>query len=93
MIIQNIYRVRFIVKRNNSKRKFCFVKDIRDKTGIRYFISNELRQHDLGYFTLGVQSGPAGIVIPPNMEQFSIDAFCPSQATEVLPMNLFVLCF
>ena len=57
--------------------------DHRDNSGIRCYLGDELRPHDLGYLTLGTESSPRAIVIPPQTPRFVIDAFCPSKATEV----------
>lgn len=55
----------------------------RDNSGIRFYLGDELRQYDLGYLTLGTESNPGAIAIPPHVDHFIIDAFCPSKATEV----------
>ncbi|CAF1384366.1 unnamed protein product [Rotaria sordida] len=48
-----------------------------DNSGIRYYIGNELRKYDLGYLTFAVHESSAGIAIPPVVNQFEIDAYCP----------------
>lgn len=35
-----------------------------------------LRKHELGSVTLGTESGPLGILIPPGLEQFSVNTYC-----------------
>ncbi|CAF3867826.1 unnamed protein product [Rotaria sordida] len=57
--------------------------DRRDSSGIRFYVGEELRQCDIGYLTLGTESNPSGIVIPPKASEFAIDAFCTPKATEV----------
>ncbi|CAF1430401.1 unnamed protein product, partial [Rotaria sordida] len=52
-----------------------------DSSGIRFYIGKELRQHDLGYLTLGTTSTPHALAIPPKMERFIIDSYCPATAT------------
>lgn len=42
--------------RTNDKRL-----DHRDHSGIRFYLSDELRQYDLGYLTLGTESNPGAI--------------------------------
>ncbi len=57
--------------------------DRRDSSGIRFYLSNELRQHDIGYLTFGTTSDYLGLAIPPKVEQFIIDSYCPSTVTRV----------
>ncbi|CAF1034776.1 unnamed protein product [Rotaria sordida] len=59
--------------------------DRRDSSGIRFYVGEELRQCDIGYLTLGTESNPSGIVIPPKASEFAIDAFCTPKATEKIP--------
>ncbi|CAF4896003.1 unnamed protein product, partial [Rotaria sp. Silwood2] len=44
-----------------------------DSSGIRFYISNELRQHDLGYLSFCTYANPAALAIPPRVDRFSID--------------------
>jgi hypothetical protein len=46
-------------------------------------LGKELRQHDLGYLTLGTDSGPGALAIPPRTDQFRVDSYCSSTATKV----------
>ncbi|CAF4482771.1 unnamed protein product, partial [Rotaria sp. Silwood2] len=55
----------------------------RDSSGIRFYLSNELRQHDLGYITFGTMSNLFGLAIPPLVERFVIDSYCPAKVTRV----------
>ncbi|CAF4087480.1 unnamed protein product [Rotaria sordida] len=57
----------------------------RDSSGVRFYIGKELRQYDLSYLVLGTLSLPGAIVIPPEVDQFTIDAFCPAKATQNIP--------
>ncbi|CAF1091171.1 unnamed protein product [Rotaria sp. Silwood1] len=54
-----------------------------DSSGIQFYIGEELRQYDVGYLTLGTESNPGAIVIPPQASEFVVDAFCTPKATEV----------
>ncbi|CAF1026501.1 unnamed protein product [Rotaria sp. Silwood1] len=54
-----------------------------DSSGIRFYIGEELHQYDVGYLTLGTESNPGAIVIPPQASEFVVDAFCTPKATEV----------
>jgi hypothetical protein len=60
-----------------------FVLDRRDSTGIRYYLGEKLRQHDLGYLTLGTDATPFAIAVPPRADRFVIDSYCPASATQV----------
>jgi hypothetical protein len=55
----------------------------RDSSGIRYYIGKERRQHELGYLTLGMDSYVLGLTIPPRVDQFIVDSYCPANATQV----------
>jgi hypothetical protein len=82
MIIQTKLRVNENFFSN--KNKFHIVcLDRLDSSGIRFYLSDELRQHDLGYLTFGTGSSFYGLAIPPKMDQFIVDSYCPSKATQV----------
>ncbi|CAF3997847.1 unnamed protein product [Adineta steineri] len=53
----------------------------RDSSGLRFYLSNELRQHDLGYLVFGTDISFLSLVIPPRVDQFVVDSYCPSTAT------------
>lgn len=57
--------------------------DRTDSSGIRFYMGNKHRQHELGYLSLGTASNAAGLAIPPHTERFIIDSYCPSNATNV----------
>ncbi|CAF2134802.1 unnamed protein product [Rotaria magnacalcarata] len=59
----------------------------RDSSGIRFYLSNQLRQHDLGYLTFGTVSNFLGLAIPPLVEQFLVDSYCPAKATHNFPQS------
>ncbi|CAF4070081.1 unnamed protein product, partial [Rotaria sordida] len=56
-----------------------------DNSGIRFYIGNELRKYDLGYLTFAVHESSAGIAIPPVVNQFEIDAYCPVDFSQKFP--------
>lgn len=58
-------------------------EDRTDSSGIRFYLGNELRQHDIGYLTFGTDSSAAAIAIPPHADKFIIDSYCPSEITSV----------
>lgn len=55
----------------------------RDNSGIRFYLSNQLRQYDLGFLTFGATSIPLSIAIPPHVDKFIVDSYCPRNATQV----------
>ncbi|CAF4552760.1 unnamed protein product [Rotaria sp. Silwood1] len=59
---------------DNSKQ----TSNRRDNSGIRFYLDNKLRQHDLGYLRLGTVSTLFGLIIPPKVENFIVDSYCPS---------------
>ncbi|CAF1166007.1 unnamed protein product [Adineta steineri] len=50
----------------------------RDNSGIRFYIGEELRQYDIGYISFGTVVNTLALAIPPNMERFNVDSYCPS---------------
>ncbi|CAF2018482.1 unnamed protein product [Rotaria magnacalcarata] len=61
--------------------------NLRDSSGIRFYLGNELRQYDLSYLVFGTLSSPESLAIPPNAEQFIVDSYCPPEATRNLPAS------
>ncbi|CAF3197010.1 unnamed protein product [Rotaria socialis] len=59
----------------------------RDSSGIRFYLSKQLRQHDLGYLTFGTISNFLGLAIPPLVEQFVVDSYCPAKVTHNFPQS------
>ncbi|CAF4327797.1 unnamed protein product, partial [Adineta steineri] len=57
----------------------------RDSSGLRFYLSNELRQHDLGYLVFGTDISFLSLVIPPRVDRFVVDSYCPSTATRRFP--------
>ena len=57
------------------------VLDNVDASGVRLYVSNELRSYDLGGLTFGVHSLPSSIVIPPRVSSFAIDSYCGADAS------------
>jgi hypothetical protein len=65
------------------------ILDRTDSTGIRFYLGNELRQHDLGHLTLGVDSSAIGIAVPPRADRFIVDTYCTANATSVSTSQFF----
>ncbi|CAF2811760.1 unnamed protein product [Rotaria sp. Silwood2] len=68
----------FQVHYNNPKQ----ISNRHDSTGFRFYLGKERRQYDLGYLTLGTDSSPNGIAIPPGVDRFIIDSYCPAETTK-----------
>lgn len=41
-----------------------------------------LRKHELGSVTLGTESGPLGILIPPGLDRFPVNTYCFNSCIE-----------
>jgi hypothetical protein len=54
-----------------------------DSSGIRFYVTSVLRQYDIGYLTFGTNTGPFSLAIPPQVENFVIDSYCPMNASSV----------
>ena len=65
----------------------CLHADRQDSSGIRFFIGEERRQHDLGYLTFGTDSFVLALAIPPRADRFIVDSYCPSNLTQVNEMD------
>ncbi|UJR09497.1 hypothetical protein I4U23_013735 [Adineta vaga] len=59
----------------------------RDSSGIRFYLGKEHRQYDLGYLTVGADSNAMAIAIPPRIDRFIIDSYCPASATTKFPKS------
>ncbi|CAF1495013.1 unnamed protein product [Rotaria sp. Silwood1] len=66
---------------NNPER----ISNRADNSGIRFFLGDTLRQYDIGYLTLGVLANEVSLAIPPNVEQFNVDSYCPMEVTANIP--------
>ena len=60
----------------------CLHLGRQDSSGIRFYIGNERRQHDLGYLTFGTDSFVLALAIPPRADRFIVDSYCPSELTQ-----------
>ncbi|CAF4012623.1 unnamed protein product [Adineta steineri] len=61
--------------------------NLRDSSGVRFYLGDELRQHDLGYLVFGTLSRAAALAIPPKTKQFIVDSYCPPEATRNFPSS------
>lgn len=64
---------------------FTFRLDRTDSSGLRFYLGKERRLNEIGTLTFGTTPDPLAIFIPPGMDRFVIDSYCPTQATEKLP--------
>ncbi|CAF1402975.1 unnamed protein product, partial [Didymodactylos carnosus] len=54
----------------------------RDSSGVRFYLGNELRQHELSYLSIGAEVSYSAIAIPPGIDRFLLDCYCSSEATQ-----------
>ncbi len=52
-----------------------------DNSGLRFYFGNKLRQYDLGLFTIGAQVSSLSLAIPPKVNNFIVDSYCPAEAS------------
>ena len=67
-----------------------FDSGIIDDSGMYWYITDNLRTHDAGIFTLGHRVGDS-IMVPPQTESYLISGMCPGECTELLfhePINV-----
>ncbi|CAF3886409.1 unnamed protein product [Rotaria sp. Silwood1] len=57
----------------------------RDSSGIKFYVDSKLRQYDLGYVVFGLSSSAYGIAIPPHVDRFIIDSYCPTNFSKNFP--------
>ena len=60
-----------------------FLADCQDSSGIRFYVTDKLRQYDIGYLTFGTDTDALGLTIPPQVETFFVDTYCPASVTAV----------
>ena len=54
-----------------------------DSSGLRFFVTDNLRPNDLGFLTFGTSADTQSLVIPPQMSNFTVDSFCPVNVSDV----------
>lgn len=64
-------------------QKYCAFLDRHGATGIRFYIGNELRQHDVGYLTFRTDANARSLAIPSGVNRFVVDSYCPASASRV----------
>ncbi|CAF3621444.1 unnamed protein product [Rotaria sp. Silwood1] len=67
------------------------ISNITDSSGIRFYISNQLRQYDIGYLTFGTDIMATSLAIPPNVQNFIVDSYCPINATNIPKSGITVI--
>ncbi|CAF1311005.1 unnamed protein product [Adineta ricciae] len=63
------------------------LSNLRDSSGIRFYLGDNLRENDMGYLVLGTSSYPSSLALPPNVKQFVVDSYCPPEATRNFPSS------
>ena len=50
---------------------------------MRFYVTDQLRQNDIGYLTFGTDTTEAGLTLPPQMQSLAVDSYCPGSVTAV----------
>ncbi|CAF4968100.1 unnamed protein product, partial [Rotaria sp. Silwood1] len=56
-----------------------------DSSGIQFYIGKQLRPYDLGRIIFGTLSTPFDLAIPPQVNRFIVDCYCPPSVTQNFP--------
>lgn len=80
-----------IESRLKKYHNVTFELDRHDSSGIRFYLGKQLRQYELGYLSIGADVSYSAIAIPPGVDRFILDCYCPSEATRVRQNLMFIL--
>ncbi|CAF0896092.1 unnamed protein product [Adineta ricciae] len=58
-----------------------------DTTGVRFYLGDKLREHDIGYLTFGTDSTAQALAIPGGADRFIVDSYCPASASLNIPKS------
>jgi hypothetical protein len=56
---------------------------MKDSSGIRFYFTPKLREHELGIMTLGTDTLPLDLFIPPKMDSIMFTSSCHPECTQV----------
>jgi len=56
-----------------------------DSSGLRFWHTGQLRQYDAGVFTVGATVGSEYYGIPPGLESYTVNNWCPGQCSAQFP--------
>ncbi|CAF1144593.1 unnamed protein product [Adineta ricciae] len=63
------------------------ISNRRDTTGVRFYLGDKLREHDIGYLTFGTDSTAQALAIPAGADRFIVDSYCPASASLNIPKS------
>ncbi|CAF1351319.1 unnamed protein product [Adineta steineri] len=58
-----------------------------DNSGIRFYVTDQLRPNDIGYLTFGTDTSSTSLTIPPGVQSFAVDSYCPMNASLLFPTS------
>ena len=62
---------------------YFFIQDVHDESGVRYYLTKNLRKTEIGVMTIGAGASWVGILIPPLVEKFKLDFHCSKNCLNV----------
>lgn len=62
---------------------FLIFKDIHDNSGVRYYLTKNLRKTEIGVMTIGAGASWVAILIPPLIEKYKLDFHCSRNCLNV----------
>ncbi|UJR36729.1 hypothetical protein I4U23_029445 [Adineta vaga] len=75
----------YVIQMHYTNTQLC--TNCTDSSGIRFYVTNQLRQYDIGYLTFGTNTDSLGLSIPPRVESFVVDTYCPASVTSTFPAS------
>ena len=60
---------------DNPQLKIGYIENIT----IRYYITKNLQPNELGILTIGSETIPFALDLPPSLEKIGINSYCPSE--------------
>lgn len=60
-----------------------------DDSGVKLYLTEQLREHDLGLMLLGNDGNSMTLQIPPQSNEFTFTSICYPQCTQVCIFNIF----
>ncbi|CAF0807769.1 unnamed protein product [Adineta ricciae] len=75
----------YVVQMHYTNSDLC--TNCQDSSGLRFYVTDALRKYDIGYLTFGTDTDALSLTIPPQVETFSVDTYCPASATALFPAS------
>lgn len=70
---------------DNPQMEIGFV----DKASLRFYMTKNLKKHELGVLTVGSDPSPLGMSIPPKIDRFSLKSYCYNDCLKQVIYNFF----